>query len=768
MKTLDPIPPASMRRWPLLGLATLLLVFAAVLVIALASRPLGPEAAQAQNSTPTVTAVAITSNAGSDNTYAKDDVIRVTLTFSEAVNVTGTPQVAIDMDPADWGQKWAGYLSGSGTTDLLFSHTVVEPNLSTQGIAVIANSLRLNSGTITAASGGANANLAHSGLAHNASHKVDWRLPAATVDCTTTLTVAVISLREVQGTWTIASDNAFCDAGGWFVDFRESGNGWGAGPRASSGGKQEFRHGGLTRGRTYEFRVRLVDERGKGVDDSNLDDSWITTSNTVSKRIGGGIPGSTVKLAAPGTVSVYWALVPEEDVTSINHYLVRHRKVGTSTWTTSADLTFTDTPLPIAYALGEDIPVHELTISGLEEASYQFQAGANVTIGDNTSTAWAEVHTRAVPVDPFRVWFIDNTPQYNHTIGRVFMMVNTNYNNASATCDINGGSINCPPRTLVSLDVHSGGKYNLMALATLGSLKSTTGSRIPFVVDGKAIVQHMGASGGRDNIVVSWAEADSQWTDVTYTKDLDPSPDAEDIRTYKTKELDSYIVQYRQGHHAGDDSEDSVDWTEIRKPATARHHELSGLPPGIYQVRVQPCMAVVEIVNNAESGNLQRCLQRKESTVSVVVNPEWTENKVLISYEDDPGIVRGSPSSLITVSVDSENAGLPTVPRYASAGAGVSSRTISVNWRLSESDGGAIISDYQIRYRQQGTSSWSYAYGHPIHDIPCRWSLNFGCHNTGLKLITGLTSGAQYELGIRARNANGHSEWVDLGTAQAK
>ena len=56
------------------------------------------------------------------------------------MDVTGAPQLTIDMDPAEWGAKQAVYQSGSGTfTTLVFAHTVVEPNISTQGIAVLAN-----------------------------------------------------------------------------------------------------------------------------------------------------------------------------------------------------------------------------------------------------------------------------------------------------------------------------------------------------------------------------------------------------------------------------------------------------------------------------------------------------------------------------------------------------------------------------------------------------------------------------------------------------
>ncbi len=123
-----------------------------------------------------VTGVSVTSDPGSDDTYANGDVITITLTFSKAVNVDtsgGAPRLKIDMDPAEWGEKWAAYQGGSGTATLTFTHTVVEPNISTQGIAVLANTLELNGGTIQ--SNGLAAQLAHTGLAHDSDHQVDWQ-----------------------------------------------------------------------------------------------------------------------------------------------------------------------------------------------------------------------------------------------------------------------------------------------------------------------------------------------------------------------------------------------------------------------------------------------------------------------------------------------------------------------------------------------------------------------------------------------------------------
>ena len=130
---------------------------------------------------PSVTGVTVVSDAGSDATYGLGERIRVRVAFSEAVAVTGSPGIAIDMDPAEWGRKRAVYERGSGTDALVFVHEVVEPNLSRQGIAVLADTLALHGGaTIRSAATQTDAALGHAGRDHDPAHKVDWR-PALSV-----------------------------------------------------------------------------------------------------------------------------------------------------------------------------------------------------------------------------------------------------------------------------------------------------------------------------------------------------------------------------------------------------------------------------------------------------------------------------------------------------------------------------------------------------------------------------------------------------------
>ena len=127
----------------------------------------------AQTTTPTVSTVAVTSDPGSDNTYTTLDVITVGVTFSEAVTVTGTPQITLDIGGTERTADYSG--AGTATGQLLFSYTVQPVDQDDDGVAVKVNSLALNGGTIQSADDSTSATLTHSAMAFP-SHKVDTEL----------------------------------------------------------------------------------------------------------------------------------------------------------------------------------------------------------------------------------------------------------------------------------------------------------------------------------------------------------------------------------------------------------------------------------------------------------------------------------------------------------------------------------------------------------------------------------------------------------------
>ena len=127
---------------------------------------------RADTTPPAVSNIEITSDPGTDRTYAVDDEIQVTVTFSETVEVTGTPQLTLELGG---GQRTGTYEGGSGTAALVFGYTVAAGESDTDGVGIEADSL--SGGTIRDRAGH-NAVLDHQAVAANASHKVDGVKPA--------------------------------------------------------------------------------------------------------------------------------------------------------------------------------------------------------------------------------------------------------------------------------------------------------------------------------------------------------------------------------------------------------------------------------------------------------------------------------------------------------------------------------------------------------------------------------------------------------------
>ena len=125
--------------------------------------------------TSTVTGASITSTSGADSTYAIGDVITVTVTTSEAATVTGSPRIAI----LGLTSKYFTYASGSGTSSLLFTYTVVLSDTASAGVGFNSNALELNSGAINDTAGLA-FTITHSAVAQSLSHAVDGIKPTVT------------------------------------------------------------------------------------------------------------------------------------------------------------------------------------------------------------------------------------------------------------------------------------------------------------------------------------------------------------------------------------------------------------------------------------------------------------------------------------------------------------------------------------------------------------------------------------------------------------
>ena len=134
----------------------------------------------------------IISDPGPNKTYGLGDTITVaiegTSELYNAFTVTGTPQIKIKMDPS-YGEKIASYTNSSPGDELHFEYTVVEPNFSPKGIAIIGSSI--TGGNITR-----NGHLFvpdFPSVLHDPNHKVDWRLSSEPDLPPTVESVSIIS-----------------------------------------------------------------------------------------------------------------------------------------------------------------------------------------------------------------------------------------------------------------------------------------------------------------------------------------------------------------------------------------------------------------------------------------------------------------------------------------------------------------------------------------------------------------------------------------------
>ena len=126
------------------------------------------------------------------DTYGAGETIRVTVTFSEAVTVTGDPEFAFSLDS---GEDRAPYKSGSGTTALVFAYTVAPGDEDDDGIFLLDGSdfnnrvgpVTLDSDDAIKSTGSTtDADLAHTGRGTESGHKVDGSRSIVSVEVTST------------------------------------------------------------------------------------------------------------------------------------------------------------------------------------------------------------------------------------------------------------------------------------------------------------------------------------------------------------------------------------------------------------------------------------------------------------------------------------------------------------------------------------------------------------------------------------------------------
>ena len=162
------------------------------------------------------------------------------------------------------------------------------------------------------------------------------------------------------------------------------------------------------------------------------------------------------------------------------NYTIRYRFALNGEW----NVTYQDTSIVEIDVVAKTTAQNNTTergyvLEGLDPArNYWVEVGIDVTEAGVTTTHFSNPVLVSL-VNRFRVWWEtdlgsltpeeDITPYLKTNIARIFTYVNTNKDDASSQCYLNGGDINCPPRTLTSIGASPGGKHTIFGVATTGS-----------------------------------------------------------------------------------------------------------------------------------------------------------------------------------------------------------------------------------------------------------------------------------------------------------
>ncbi|WP_312347100.1 fibronectin type III domain-containing protein [Stenotrophomonas acidaminiphila] len=314
---------------------------------------------------PTVSGV---TSSTANGTYKAGEVVSIQVDFSEAVTVTGTPQLALETGATD---RAVNYASGSGTSTLTFDYTVQAGDTSADLDYVSTTALALNGGTIKDAAGNtATLTLPVPGAANslgaNKALVIDGAAPvvsaiapaggAASTD--TSVSFSVTFSEPVSG---VSTD-----------DFALASTGTAAGTLASvsgSGSSYTVVVDGITGNGTLKVNLNastnIVDGAGNGPPAAFT----VGTTHTVAIPTAPGAPTIGTATAADGQVSVAFTAPVNNGGSAITGYTVTSNPGGI----TAGGNGFTTSPI---------------TVTGLSNGTaYTFTVTATNAVGTSTASS---------------------------------------------------------------------------------------------------------------------------------------------------------------------------------------------------------------------------------------------------------------------------------------------------------------------------------------------------------------------------------------------
>ena len=565
--------------------------------------------------------------------------------------------------------------------------------------------------------------------------------------CSTTLTLATDEAYGVSGSWT--TTGAGCDSGGIRIEWKKKARtAWDVSPlfKQTSG---KFLWHDLDPVR-YQFRVEAV--ASNGATHKSADTEVVVRHDpAVAQQTG---RPENVRAVADNhlDISVWWD-APEATPTgyTLAGFHVEYWEDGNKSSTlkrvqgnnslAGEEPDFKDSLYAAdkrsAFPTGQPGTVRQMGATTVptpgvqnltEGATYRVQIVSKYTKSGSADLLVASPPSNPVTawLEPPKVWFRDNTPNINLLIGRVFMMVNTNKRNAAAKCDINGGNINCPPRTLVSLDVRSDGKYRLTSTVTNKEVggKTARAVNVDSVHGNDAPYHGMIASAGDGKINLRWTQIGGS-TQGTFNATVIQLSKEDATTTSGWQDWQNTVLEF------GGTKDDPP----VPDPSTQiREHTFTDLENGKrYRVRVRGRSVDANPAQKTENG---------------VMVPDCKPGGIADNAANTCtylGLYWAQPNGNNIVVTPSASSGVPghvTGGQVLHAGTG----NLYVDWDPPADNGGGDILRYVVRYREAAGGPWTERLVTPRPtemDVLRICHSGEACTNPRSLTLSGLTSGTR-------------------------
>ena len=654
---------------------------------------------------PTVRRLAITSDPGTDRTYAVDDEIQVTVTFSETVEVTGTPQLSLELGG---GRRTADYEGGSGTAALVFAYKVADGESDTDGMGIEPDSL--SGGTIRDEARN-NAELDHDGLAADSGHKVDAVKPqlAATggvvVDgATLTLTYGEL----LDGSSTLAASD-FTVSGGDLA--RTVSNAAVSGSAVALTLDPAVEHGetGVTVSYTPGTNP-IRDVAGNEAEalsrvPVNNETPDTTAPGVISLAISSN-PGSDQAYAAEDVIEVTVTFSETVEVTGTPQLRLR---VGSSNRTADY-LRGTDTEeLGFAY---------EVADGDEDTGGVSIEAG-RITLNGGTIEDEAD--------NPAELAHEAVAAQAGHKVDGVRpVFVSAAVDGSSLTLTygetLDGGSRPAPGDFTVEVD---GAGRSVTGVSVSGSVVTLTLSTAVEHGDTGIRVSYTPGTNPIQDAVGNDARGLSNQAVTNTTGAPNTAPEITTVGPFTVPENQALV---RRLAARDDDSGDEVTGWSIMGGADQSQFSITS-DTGVLSFQEAPDY---ESPTDVVSGDPPSGAGDNEYVVTVEVRSGAGAREL-----------EAEQTFTVRVTDEQEPPGIPEAPAFS----GETSDSLTVHWRDPENTGPAIT-DYDVRYREKGPGRFIDAQ----HMGP------------GLSLtLDDLEPGTAYEVQVRATNDEGASDWSESG-----